>query len=217
MKTDDPIQFQKPMRNENQLLLASINEYDGTLTWHAVFHPNIDDELKEVKKAHYEPYMRHISNGLRYWVDYPIICHMENDNLNHELHISNLSKKGSEKRTFVFNQIKFVVYLGLNRLQAESRIAFLGKTDHNGDLCVILMRYDKQLENTKRTPDLNKWSIQKFNLDPFIDLNKKINEIKKAYLVQIDSQDSRLRSWAVQPAILFVTPDSIYFTDKDKM
>ena len=59
------------------------------------------------------------------------------------------------------------------------------------------MRYDKQLENTKLTPDLNKWSIQKFNLKPFLEMKKKINEIKKAYLVQIDSQDSRLRSWSV--------------------
>ena len=72
-----------------------------------------------------------------------MICHLENDNINNELIITNLSTKQLDKRTFSFDQIHFVAYLGMNRLQAESRIAFLGKNYLNGELCVVLIRYDK--------------------------------------------------------------------------
>ena len=76
--------------------------------------------------------------------------------------ITNLASKSDQpgyKRTFVFDKVHFVAYLGLNKIQAESRIAFLGKNFENHGLCVTLMRHDKSLERTKKTPDLNKWSI----------------------------------------------------------
>ena len=34
--SDDPFQLQTPMKGNKKLLMASINENDGTLTWHTI-------------------------------------------------------------------------------------------------------------------------------------------------------------------------------------
>ena len=79
------------------------------------------------------------------------MCHLDQDHINKKLIITNLASKSDQKgyqRTFVFDKIHFVAYLGLNKIQAESRIAFLGKNFKDGGLSIVLMRHDKSLERT---------------------------------------------------------------------
>lgn len=62
---------------------------------------------------------------------------------------------------------------------------------------------------------LNKWSIQQFNIEPFEFLSKNLGNIQKAYFIEHDTDNLPLRNQRKQPAILFQTPTSIFFQQKD--
>lgn len=170
------------MCSERELVLSSIDEIDGTLTWHVVALPDYSENANE-PKIEFEPKMFHISNKAQYWIDYPIMCHLDHDHVNRHLVITNLAidpedQSQARSRTFVFDDVRFIAFLGLNRIQAESRIAFLGKNIKYGQLCVTLLRHDMSLESSRRVPDLHKWSIQTFNLSPFKGLKTHLNELQ---------------------------------------
>ena len=95
--------------------------------------------------------------------DFPIVCHTKLNHLHDELMVNHLTDANVPEQTFRFTDLRFITYLGLSRIQAESRIAFLAASLESGDLSVVLIRHDKSYEKKNRM-DLDKWQIQKFNL-----------------------------------------------------
>ena len=91
---------------------------------------------------------------------------------------------------------------------------FLAKNIENGDLCTVLIRYDKSLQNMQSYNDLSKWSIQKFVMSPFENLKEKLHELKQAFLLQTDSLEFGLGQKLVKPTILFATLESIYLAEE---
>ena len=56
------------------------------------------------------------------------------------------------------------------------------------------MSFDKAWKKTEGRDGLDKWSIQKFNIEPFDSLKNKLGEIQKAYFVEYDSENKPLRN-----------------------
>ena len=82
------------------------------------------------------------------------------------------------ERTFSFGDTKFISFLGTGRFQAESRIVFLGKDMVTDDLNFTFLNHDKTFQKSREKLNMNKWSIQKFNIEPFDGLKKQIRDIK---------------------------------------
>ena len=119
-----------------------------------------------------------------------------------ELVIDHLTDEAEPVRTLAFGNTRFVAFLDLGRFQAQSRIAYLGADIDDKDLSVTIVCHDSSYKKRLRSA-MNKWSVQKFTIEPFADLKKMLGDIKKAYLIELDSDNTHLRSQKRQPAILF--------------
>ena len=142
------------------------------------------------------------------------MCHLKQDHMAKELVINHMTDDDEPERTFSFWNIRFVAFLGLGNLQAETRIAFLGVNIDSKDLSITLMCHDSSYKKTMRN-GMDKWAVQKFMIEPFAGLKDKLGDIKKAFLIEFDSEDSHLRSRKRQPAIVFSTSTSIFFSQRN--
>ena len=167
------------------------------------------------------PKKSEISNHLQYQIDFPIMSHLQQDHMNNQLVVTNLAFPDEKKSIFVFDRLRFVVYLDLGKIHAESRICFLArsldrkKNPIKNNLCSVMMKHEKSFEapQNDKEEDLDKWQILKINLIKFDHLKNILYEVKKAFLVQFDCSDSVFLDESVAPAILFVTRETIYFTE----
>ena len=131
-----------------------------------------------------------------------------------ELVINHLTDDAEPMRRFAFGNTRFVAFLDLGKYQAQSRIAYLGADIDDKDLSVTIICHDASYKKRNRSA-MHKWSVQKFTIEPFSDLKNKLGDIKKAFLVELDSDDTHLRNPRRQPAILFQTSLSIFFSERN--
>ena len=68
--------------------------------------------------------------------------------MNKELVFNHLTDDDEPERIFTFGNVRFVCFLGLGRVQAESRIAFLGADIDDKDLSVTIMCHDSSCKKT---------------------------------------------------------------------
>ena len=87
--------------------------------------------------------------------------------MNKELVVNHLTDKSEPERIFMFGNQRFVAFLGLGRFQAESRIAFLAADIDDKDLSVTIMSHDKSYKKSNLRNGMDKWSFQKFVIEPF--------------------------------------------------
>ena len=144
-------------------------------------------------------------------IDFPIMCFVNTNNLGNILEVHNLADKDKPRLSFNLDDCRFENFLRLNLLQAESRIAFLATNMLDGNLSVVLLRFDKPFEKTTGN-DLGKLCIQKFNLKKNKGLKEYLNHIFEAFMLETDSQDSLLRDKSCGPSLLFATKSSIYLS-----
>lgn len=126
-------------------------------------------------------------------IDFPLMCHLKQDHLGKQLVINHLTDDDEPERTFSFGNTRFVSFLGLGRYQAETRIAFLGSDMDDKVLSIILICHDSSYKKRTRSA-MYKWSVQKFTIEPFLGMKEKLGDIKKAFMVEMDSEDSHLRN-----------------------
>lgn len=146
--------------------------------------------------------------------DFPIFCHLKQDHMAKELVVNHLTDRDEPERQFSFGNTRFVCFLGLGRFQAESRIAFLGADIDDKDLSITVMSHDSSYKKAEGDT-LDKWSVQKFIIEPFTGLRQNLGDIKKAFMVEKDSDDSHLRNPKRQPAILIQTSSTILFAQRN--
>ena len=127
---------------------ASINESNGTLTWHTF---SLEEEKPEM-------FDLNISILPTTMIDFPIMCHLKQDHMSKELVINHLTDIDEPERTFAFGNTRFVSFLGLGRFQAETRIAFLGADIDDKDLSITIMSHDSSYKKTVRD-SLSKWAV----------------------------------------------------------
>ena len=85
-----------------------------------------------------------------------------------------MADKQEKQRTFNFGNLRFVTFLSQLKGSVDNRIAFLAKNIEKLDeISLILMYYKNPLQKTTIN-SLDRWSVQKFKLDPFVGLKKKI-------------------------------------------
>ena len=205
-KHDEPVHFAKAVLTETTFNSAALNLNDGTLIW----------SYGALSAKEYKRFPVPIQPDV--WIDFPILCYVKPDHRKRELVIKNLSDKDTPERTFCFEDIRFVCFLGFGRLQAESRVAFLAKNIHNGDLNLVLLRQDKPFEKVAKChDDLGRWQVQKFTLNPFQGLKNHLSEVKKAFFVEENSKNTQLRNQNRQGSILFSTEQSIYLAKKNEI
>lgn len=97
--------------------------------------------------------------------------------------ISHLSDLEQGAQIFKFDDVEFVCFLSDLGMSSESRVNFFAKDKVTGKPCIIVMGHKASFRQAK-TRDLNKWSIQRMNVDDvFAKILDEASDIKKAFLL----------------------------------
>lgn len=120
------------------------------------------------------------------------MCHLKQDHENNQMIITNLADEHEQKHMFRFDHLRFITFLSLSKIHAESRICFLARNmkarnPKKSNLSVILMKHDKSFEDSRRVDQdwkngsvadalhLDKWQILRINLGKYEELQQSLS------------------------------------------